>query len=119
MENIKKHLASVFVFFINLVLVGVGFLFIKNADEAKKQKENNNLDFQASENITTGDGVALENILEGSAANEPAVSDSVQNIVPDNSPAVPSLPQASKKSSSSNSSNNNSSSSSSGTTKTS
>ncbi|MDR3583091.1 MAG: hypothetical protein P4L62_01910 [Candidatus Pacebacteria bacterium] len=45
MDKIKKHFVSFFVFTLNLILVGIGFLFIKSRDEAKMQQLiNNNAD---------------------------------------------------------------------------
>jgi hypothetical protein len=61
LEKLKKHLASIIVFGINLILMGVGFLFIKNSDEAKKS---NLADENTTEGTLTESEVTAENVVQ-------------------------------------------------------
>lgn len=69
MGKIRKNLASILVFFINLILMGVGFLFIKNSDEAKK---NNLADNSADVKEISKDNIATEKTIETPIAEKPA-----------------------------------------------
>ncbi|MFA6047560.1 MAG: hypothetical protein WC737_01965 [Parcubacteria group bacterium] len=118
MGNIRKHLVSIIVFGINLILMGVGFLFIKNSDEAKKK----NL---ADENITEGtlteSEVTARNNVEIPVSKESA-SVTRKNVAPDtkniSSSTAPAISTATSGSANANT-NNTSTKKSSATTKTS
>lgn len=75
MHKFKKHLTSIIVFVINLVLMGVGFLFIKKSDEAKKNN-------WADENALTESKIGEENIVE-TPADETPVNVSQEEVLPD------------------------------------
>ena len=120
MDKVKKHLTSVVVFGINLILVGIGFLFIKNNEEAKNNSNN-----IAGENVNgeTENKSALENVSEAPVAEEQAniiqekVAPDAKNIASSTMPVVPS--PATTNASSVNTTTTNNSSKSSAKTKTS
>lgn len=129
MDKIKKHIAGLSVFVINLILVGVGFLFIKKADEAKKQQakedgvENTeNASVEEMEQISDGslidqasEPISQENVFDVASENVPVTDAKTLETAPEKKPVVVIPPTAdiqSKKSS-----NTASSSSSSETTK--
>lgn len=69
MNKIRKHLTAIIVFIINLVLVGVGFLFIKNGEEAKN-KNANLADENVGENAITENEKTAENVAENPTTEE-------------------------------------------------
>lgn len=64
MSGIKKYVVSASVFIINLVLMGAGFLIIKNQEQAKSQKANEELNNQLQGEIDTQDN--LEDVASAS-----------------------------------------------------
>lgn len=79
MGKIRKNLTSILVFFINLTLMGVGFLFIKNSDEAKK---NNLIDKSVDVKEVIDTNVTNEKIIETPVAEKPT-DISQEKIVPE------------------------------------
>jgi len=106
MGKLKKYLVSFSVFMINLVLMGVGFLFIKNYDQAKKQQEQTNNDpdrqtvgeLSSDSGATDGDSVVYP--LDDPVADSPAESvpaDSKVKTDPTPTPPVPDTKASQKK----------------------
>lgn len=91
MGKIRKNLTSIIVFFINLVLVGIGFLFIKNSEKAKN---NNFADENTSEEALAENEVTAENSATVPASEKPTNIIS-EKVVPDTknipSPTAPAV----------------------------
>lgn len=68
MGRFRKYLVSISVFIINLVLMGVGFLFIKNYDQAKKQQAQPNND---PDSQTIGDWSSYKDVADESSVVDP------------------------------------------------
>lgn len=82
----KKHITSIIVFFVNLILMGVGFLFIKQGEEAKK---NNLGDENVTENTIDKIETGVENAVETLVNDEPSnVTSDTKNIPSSTAPVV-------------------------------